>query len=94
VSSAERFAEASASPHKDGSAPAMAETRENTSVFADRGDGTRVDISVSGRGGSPGCANYRQALASPHPGRTTHDLAATINPFCGPRQYVLAAFQL
>jgi len=30
-----------------------------------------------GRGGSPGCANYRQALASPHPGRTIHDLAAT-----------------
>ena len=40
-------------------------------------DGTPVDISMIGRGGSPGCANYRQALASPHPGRTIHDLAAT-----------------
>ena len=31
---------------------------------------------VCGRDGSPGCANFRQALASPHPGRKVHDPAA------------------
>jgi len=35
--------------------------------------GTRVEVEVVGRGASPGCANFRQALASPYPGRTFHD---------------------
>jgi hypothetical protein len=40
--------------------------------------GTRVEVVACGRGESPGCANFRQALASPYPGRKIHDLVATI----------------
>jgi hypothetical protein len=36
---------------------------------------------MSGRGGSPECANFRQALASPHSGRSIHDLVAAASTF-------------
>jgi hypothetical protein len=38
-----------------------------------------IDAPLLGRGGSTGVRNFRQALASPHPGflRTVHDPAAT-----------------
>jgi hypothetical protein len=59
-----------------------------------RRPGTLVEEWHCGRGGSPGCANFRQALASPYPGRKFHDLVATtslgVTPMNASR-FVLAA---
>jgi len=35
-------------------------------------------MKLIGRDGSPGCANFRQALASSHPGGNVHDSAAAV----------------
>src|SRR5262245_31084530 len=37
--------------------------------------GMSLEMVLGGRGGSPGCVNHRQALASPHSGQVVHDSA-------------------
>jgi len=58
--------------------PAASRSRSFPSDFGDFPTGTRVELAVCGRGGSPKCANFRQALASPHSGSSIHDLAAAV----------------